>query len=313
MKRLFLVSIMTFSSHMAQSQQLDSGIPRDPAAPGVAVDGGRPVTMPSEEQGAETLSADANGGYTFQEPQLLVQQLEQSGLAFPALAGAPGWVSPLIEQDRRFRAGALRLGKPIVVASSVEFNVEEGSTELSVESIAWLGNAVVVPLLVADGSVGGLARLPLFRNTSVSVDTTEVVLFSNPVARLVSEEEALQRSGLDPGRRVLLSTKETVDMGSPAASKGVPPKVIAMAVGANAATFSPFDIRWVVLTGPTEGERIGFVALGLPPYHTSQGVLMSADGPEVSYATSLPRISLGAALDVQRAFTPANPPAFSVR
>ncbi len=234
------------------------------------------------------LTLAANGGYAFVDMTEATWQLQMAGLRFRMPAAVPAWAEQFRAGDGRFADGVFQLGQPLEVASTVAFPQTEGPAQLSSEEVAQLSNVALVPLQLNDGRVAGLVRIPLYRNTPPQTDTSEFVLFSEPVDRLTSPDDALMQSQLGGGN----------------------PVVVAVAVSADGQRYSPFDVRWVVADA-NQPDKVALVALGLPVFSSSQGEQFMPEGQALSFVNALPPASLEEARAVQEHFSPPKPLEYS--
>jgi hypothetical protein len=228
------------------------------------------------------LTMAANGGYAFVDIVKANEQLRASGLRFKLPDTVPTWAAELRAPDGRLTAGSVSLGDPLEVVSVVAYDQSEGPAKFPTDELAQVGDALLSPLNLADGRVAGLVRVPLYRDRGVDIDTSDFILFGEPVRQLTAAKEALIRSEF-----------------------GGSPEVALVAVSADGQRYSPFDVRWVIIDQNQPG-KVGLVPLGLPAFFTSRGEQLKAEGEPMSVVSSLTPVALQEAQQVQQRFAPAN-------
>ncbi|MFC6661399.1 hypothetical protein [Deinococcus multiflagellatus] len=135
------------------------GLPATPAGPVVIQTQGLSPAQDLQAEALDALHTPASATEAF---------MAQGGVASIPLTGeVPGWARELLDGDR-LRADRVTLGEPVAVRSLVDLPLPDGDAAQDAESaaelqrtLAQVGDAALVPLLLPGGELAGWVRLPL--------------------------------------------------------------------------------------------------------------------------------------------------------
>ncbi|MVN88808.1 hypothetical protein GO986_18880 [Deinococcus sp. HMF7620] len=248
--------------------------PADPAEPTEVAD---PTVLHTPASAAETFAA-------------------QGGVAsVPVTGEVPGWARDLMDGDH-LRAGSVKLGEPVEVRSTVELSVsgEDAAADAqagaaALRTLAEVGDAALLPLLLPSGDLAGWVRLPL---VPVAPDAAS------------PRHEAVDIRRVARPRLALLTTpakSPSAAAARQAAGAGPEAQVLALATGGS--DYRPFDFTWLVQTGgqPT------LVTQGQPNLVTDDGRLMPSLEAGARPAEALKPVEPSAALKTEASFAPYHP------
>ncbi len=195
-------------------------------------------------------------------PQEAAAALQIDDLIWQGSGQTPAWAVPLLDAQGRFIGGALRAGTPTELLSPVDFEIdaaasaEEDAARAGTlqQQLRRFGNAALIPLLLADGRVAGLAKAPLYVGGERATDETTFVLFDAPVSQLDGPTEAARRAP---------------DVASP-------DTVVAIALGDSARSYDPFNFHWLAV--PDDVNDVAYIVpAGLPTLITQTGTRVQPD------------------------------------
>lgn len=231
------------------------------------------------------------GDTTLHSPEsALAAFIEAGGVATVPITGAfPEWAKAIMAGDH-LDAEQVKLGEPISVRSTIDltFNEQDAAHDAGISAdiqrtLAQVGDAALVPLLLPDGQLGGWIRLPL---TPIQAPTPL------PGQEAVNVESARARLAL------LITPARTFTAAQARAQAGAPADAPVIALATAGADYRPFDFTYLVQTA----GGTALVSQGQPALVSDDGRLMPTLDAQTLKADEPRSVDLQSALAVAESF-----------